>query len=435
LRARAVRAIIRHDDHDQVAAFLVVALDLSGRPDPCIRDLQQGGPLHPARPAVRLAEHDILLAAPERVAARRGRPPIPIPETRSMYTDIAERASPESAAQAGTPRAAREAVLTGDRPTGPLHLGHFAGSLRSRLALQERHDQTVLIADLQALTDRSGHAADVRSNVLEVALDYLAVGIDPARTTVALQSAIPELAELTMLYLNLVTVARLERNPTVRAEIALRGFDRDIPAGFLAYPVSQAADITAFRATVVPVGDDQLPMIEQTNEIVRRVAHLAGRPVLRECRALLSTTPRLPGIDGRKASKSLGNAIPLSASDDEIRSKVNAMFTDPGHVRASDPGQVDGNVVFAYLRAFDEDQEAVAELEARYRRGGLGDVTVKQRLVDVLRAIIAPIRERRADASRDTDALREMIADGSAAARFTASEVLRDVRAVFALGT
>jgi tryptophanyl-tRNA synthetase len=176
-------------------------------------------------------------------------------------------------------------------------------------------------------------------------------------------------------------------------------------------------------------------MIEQTNEIVRRVAHLAGRPVLRECRALLSTTPRLPGIDGRKASKSLGNAIPLSASDDEIRSKVNAMFTDPGHVRASDPGQVDGNVVFAYLRAFDEDQEAVAELEARYRRGGLGDVTVKQRLVDVLRAIIAPIRERRADASRDTDALREMIADGSAAARFTASEVLRDVRAVFALGT
>jgi tryptophanyl-tRNA synthetase len=352
-----------------------------------------------------------------------------------MYTDIAERASPESAAQAGTPRVAREAVLTGDRPTGPLHLGHFAGSLRSRLALQERHDQTVLIADLQALTDRSGHAADVRSNVLEVALDYLAVGIDPARTTVALQSAIPELAELTMLYLNLVTVARLERNPTVRAEIALRGFDRDIPAGFLAYPVSQAADITAFRATVVPVGDDQLPMIEQTNEIVRRVAHLAGRPVLRECRALLSTTPRLPGIDGRKASKSLGNAIPLSASDDEIRSKVNAMFTDPGHVRASDPGQVDGNVVFAYLRAFDEDQEAVAELEARYRRGGLGDVTVKQRLVDVLRAIIAPIRERRADASRDTDALREMIADGSAAARFTASEVLRDVRAVFALGT
>lgn len=339
-----------------------------------------------------------------------------------------------SARDAGAAPPPREAALTGDRPTGPLHLGHLAGSLRSRLLLQETHDQTILIADLQALTDQSGRAADVRANVLEVALDYLAVGIDPSRTTIALQSAIPELAELTVLYLNLVTVARLERNPTVGAEITLRNFTRDIPAGFLAYPVSQAADITAFRATVVPVGEDQLPMIEQTNEIVRRLAHLAGRPIVPECRALLSETPRLPGIDGRKASKSLGNAIPLSASDEEIRSKVNAMYTDPGHARASDPGRVEGNVVFAYLRAFDDDRGRVADLEAHYRRGGLGDAAVKRRLVEVLRAVIAPIRERRALAAANADAVLDMVRDGSAVARFSASDVLRDVRAVFALG-
>jgi tryptophanyl-tRNA synthetase len=192
----------------------------------------------------------------------------------------------------------RETILTGDRPTGPLHLGHYAGSLRSRVDLQRDHDQTILVADLQALTDNSGRAADVRRNVAEVVLDYLAVGIDPAVTTIALQSGIPELSELTMLYLNIVTVARLERNPTVRSEIVARQFERDIPAGFLCYPVSQAADITGVRATLVPVGDDQLPMIEQTNEIVRRLAFMAGRPVLPECRGLLSQTPRLPGIDG-----------------------------------------------------------------------------------------------------------------------------------------
>jgi tryptophanyl-tRNA synthetase len=205
---------------------------------------------------------------------------------------------PVSGAASGGPR---EVVLTGDRPTGPLHLGHFAGSLRTRLALQHEHDQTILIADLQALTDHAGRAADVRRHVRELALDYLAVGIGPAVTTIAVQSDIPELAELTVLYLNLVTVARLERNPTVRAEIAQRGFGRAIPAGFLVYPVSQAADITAVRATLVPVGDDQLPMVELTNEIVRRLAHLAGRSLLPACRALLSDTPRLPGVDGRKA--------------------------------------------------------------------------------------------------------------------------------------
>ena len=324
-------------------------------------------------------------------------------------------------------------MLTGDRPTGPLHLGHYAGSLRTRVALQKHHQQTLLIADLQALTDHADRATDVRRYVLDVALDYLAVGIDPEVTTVALQSAIPELAELTVLYLNLVTVARLERNPTVRNEVALRGFARDIPAGFLTYPVSQAADISGFRATLVPVGEDQLPMVEQTNEIVRRLAHLAEREVLPECRALLSTTPRLPGIDGRKAGKSLGNAIGLAASPDEIGAKVKAMFTDPGHVRVGDPGRVEGNVVFAYLRAFDPDPQAVADLEARYREGGLGDVALKRRLEDVLQELLAPIRARRAVFERDPGAVLSTIQRGSGSARGVVASVLADVRQVFHL--
>ena len=333
----------------------------------------------------------------------------------------------------GSETAGREAILTGDRPTGPLHLGHYAGSLRNRVRLQATHDQTVLIADLQALTDNVGHAAKVRRNVLEVALDYLAVGIDPSLSRIALQSGIPELAELTVLYLNLVTLARLERNPTVRAEIELRGFQRDIPAGFLCYPVSQAADITAVRATLVPVGDDQLPMIEQTNEIVRRLAHLAGRPVLAECRALLSDTPRMPGVDGRKASKSLGNAISLSASADEIRAAVRSMFTDPQHVRASDPGRVEGNVVFAYLDAFDSDVGAVEQLKAGYRKGGVGDVALKNRLEDVLQSLLAPIRERRSELARDPGAVMEIVRRGTEHARASAASVLAHVRTAFAL--
>lgn len=327
----------------------------------------------------------------------------------------------------------REVILTGDRPTGPLHLGHYAGSLRSRVTLQRVHDQTILVADLQALTDHSGRAADVRRNVTEIVLDYLAVGIDPDVTTIALQSGIPELSELTMLYMDLVTVARLERNPTVRAEVAARGFDRDIPAGFLSYPVSQAADITAVRATLVPVGDDQLPMIEQTNEIVRRLAFMAGRSVLPECRALLSATPRLPGIDGRKASKSAGNAIPLSATPDEIRRAVRAMFTDPGHLRAKDPGQVEGNVVFAHLRAFDPDTTEVAELEDRYRHGGLGDVAVKRRLEELLEAVIAPVRQRRLLLAREPSLAQAVLERGTARTRGTAATVLADVRSVFAI--
>lgn len=329
--------------------------------------------------------------------------------------------------------ASRERILTGDRPTGRLHLGHFVGSLRERVRLQHSHDQTVLIADLQALTDNAGRSADVRGNIVEVALDYLAVGIDPAVTTIALQSALPDLAELTVLYLNLVSVARLERNPTVRAEIELRGFARDIPAGFLAYPVSQAADITGFRATLVPVGNDQLPMIEQTNEIVRRIAHIAGRQIVPECRALLSHTPRLPGVDGRKASKSLGNAIPLAATRDEIRTLVRAMYTDPGHARASDPGTVEGNVVFAYLDAFDPDGEAVAELKAHYRRGGLGDMTLKRRLEEVLEELIAPIRDRREILASDPERVLDVVREGTERARNVTAGVLADVREAFSL--
>lgn len=332
------------------------------------------------------------------------------------------------------PPGSREIVLTGDRPTGPLHLGHYAGSLKSRLALQDAGvTQTLLIADLQALTDNSGSAARVADHVMEVALDYLAVGIDPARTSIAVQSGLPALAELTVLYLNLVTVARLERNPTVKVEIAQRRFERDIPAGFLAYPVSQAADITAFRATLVPVGEDQLPMLEQTNEIVRRVNQLAGRTLLTECRPLLSSTPRLPGIDGRKASKSLRNAIPLGATADELRALVHAMYTDPRHLRASDPGCVEGNVVFAYLDAFDPELTEVAELKARYRRGGLGDVALKRRLTDVLDAVIDPIRRRRAELMSDRVGIAAMLRDGTEQARSVTDAVRAAVRAVFNL--
>lgn len=331
-------------------------------------------------------------------------------------------------AAAPAPDGRREVVLTGDRPTGPLHLGHYVGSLRNRLSLQRLHSQTVLVADLQALTDNAARGRQIHSAIHEVMLDYLAVGLDPALTRFALQSQIPELAELTVLYLNLVTVARLERNPTVRAEIELRGFRRDLPAGFLVYPVSQAADITAFRATLVPVGDDQLPMIEQTNEIVRRLAHIAGRPVLPECRALLSDTPRLPGVDGRKASKSLGNAISLGASPDEISAAVRAMYTDPGHIRASDPGQVEGNVVFAYLDAFDPDREAVAGLKEHYRAGGLGDMVLKRRLDGVLQELLAPIRERRIALAADRAFVAELLEEGTTSARESAASVLQDVR-------
>jgi tryptophanyl-tRNA synthetase len=327
-----------------------------------------------------------------------------------------------------------DTVLTGDRPTGPLHLGHYAGSLANRLRLQRLCRQFVLIADLQALTDNAGDPGRVSRNVMEVALDYLAIGIDPARSHIALQSAMPELAELAMLYLNLVTVARLERNPTVRDEIRQRGFVRDLPAGFLCYPVSQAADITAVAATLVPVGADQAPMLEQTVEIVRAVNRLAGAAVLPEPRILLSATPRLPGLDGQgKMSKSAGNAIDLRADADTVRAAIRRMYTDPGHVRAEDPGRVEGHVVFAYLDAFDLDPAGVAALKQRYRAGGLGDMAVKRRLEEVLDALLAPIRARRAEFARAPDEVRAILRRGTEAARQQAALVLETVRGVFGL--
>ncbi len=327
----------------------------------------------------------------------------------------------------------RPTILTGDRTTGPLHIAHYAGSLANRLRYQDSHEQFLLLADAQALTDNAHDPEKVRRNVMEVALDYLAVGIDPGRTTICLQSHLPALAELSMLYLNFVTVARLERNPTIKDEIRVRGFGRDIPAGFLCYPAAQAADITGFRATVVPVGEDQAPLIEQTNEIVRRINATAGREVLPEAQAVIPKAGRLPGIDGRaKMSKSGGNAIPLSVSPDEIRKAVRAMFTDPNHLRVEDPGRVEGNVVFTYLDAFDGDQEGLEDLKAWYRRGGLGDSKIKARLEGILQELIAPIRERRAQLARDPGYILDVIRDGTDRARERTEATKRDV--VDALG-
>ena len=269
---------------------------------------------------------------------------------------------------------ASHTILTGDRPTGQLHLGHYIGSLRQRVALQDLYPQFVLIADLQGLTDNGSNPQKISHNIFEVMADYLAVGIDPAKTTICLQSALPALAELTMLYMNIVSVARVERNPTVKAEIAQKGFSRTLPTGFLVYPISQAADITAFKADRVPVGDDQLPMLEQTNEIVHKMNSLLPEPTLVPCQAMLSAVSRLPGIDGNaKMSKSLGNTLTLGASADDISKAVHAMYTDPNHLRVSDPGQIEGNVVFTYLDAFHPDTAQVAAMKEHYQRGGLGD--------------------------------------------------------------
>ncbi|MCA4447153.1 tryptophan--tRNA ligase [Acinetobacter baumannii] len=323
----------------------------------------------------------------------------------------------------------RPIILTGDRPTGQLHLGHFVGSLRSRVGLQDSHHQHLLLADAQALTDNADNPDKVRRNILEVALDYLAVGIDPTKTTICVQSCLPALNELTMLYLNFVTVARLERNPTIKSEIQMRGFERDIPAGFLCYPVAQAADITAFKATVVPVGEDQIPMIEQTNEIVRRVNRQIGQDLLPECKALLSNMARLPGFDGKaKMSKSLGNTIVLNASDKDIKKAVNAMYTDPNHLRIEDPGQVEGNIVFTYLDAFDPNKEEVEELKEHYRRGGLGDGTVKKRLEGVLKELITPIRERREELARDPDYIMDVLRQGTDKCRIITQQTLDEVK-------
>ncbi len=320
-------------------------------------------------------------------------------------------------------------VLTGDRPTGPLHLGHYVGSLANRLVLQETHEQFVMIADVQALTDNYENPEKVRENVLQVAYDYLAVGIDPAKTTIFVQSCIPQIADLTIFYLNLVTVNRLKRNPTVKAEIEQKGYQEHVTAGFLTYPVSQAADITIVKAQVVPVGDDQLPMIEQTNEIVRSFNRIYKTDVLVEAQALVPKIARLPGIDGQaKMSKSLGNAIYLSDPTDVIAKKVMSMYTDPQHLKVSDPGRVEGNTVFAYLDVFDPNEAEVAALKDHYTRGGLGDVILKKRLIDVLENFIGPIRQHRLDIEKNKDYVIDVLKEGNARTLAVAEQTMQQVR-------
>ena len=326
----------------------------------------------------------------------------------------------------------KKIILTGDRPTGKLHIGHYIGSLKNRVTLQESglYESFIMIADQQALTDNARNPEKIRSSLTEVALDYLAVGIDPSKSTIFIQSQIPELNELTMHYLNLVTLSRLERNPTVKQEIKQKNFENSIPAGFLIYPVSQAADITAFKATTVPVGEDQLPMIEQTREIVRSFNSIYGE-VLVEPEAVLpgSNEGRLPGTDGKaKMSKSIGNCIYLSDDADTIKKKVMSMYTDPNHIRVEDPGQVEGNTVFTYLDVFAKDKDAVEEMKEHYKRGGLGDMKVKKYLNEVMQAELEPIRNRRIEFAKDIDAVYDMLKAGSDKARAVAADTLREVR-------
>lgn len=321
----------------------------------------------------------------------------------------------------------KKRILTGDRPSGRLHLGHYVGSLQSRVKLQYEYDQYIMIADVQALTDNFENPKKITENVFEVAKDYLSVGIDPTQTTIFVQSQIPEIGELTVYYLNLVTVGRLERNPTVKSEIQQKGYNDSIPAGFLCYPVSQAADITIFQAELVPVGDDQVPMIEQTNEIVRRFNRIYDSECLKECNAILSNTPRLVGIDGKaKASKSLGNAISLSDTQEEIKQKIFQMFTDPAHLKISDPGQVEGNVVFTYLDIFHPDKEQVASLKAHYRRGGLGDMTIKNILNNSIQDLLKDIREKRGTIKQKD--VQEILYHGTAKASQRAKLTMEEVR-------
>ncbi len=325
----------------------------------------------------------------------------------------------------------QDIVLTGDRPTGPLHLGHYLGSLKNRLHYQDIYKQYVIIADVQALTDNYEHPHKVHDNVFEVACDYLAIGIDPAKTTIFIQSQIPEIADLTIYYLNLVTIARLRRNPTVKAEIDQKGYGDAIPAGFFMYPVSQAADITCVKATVVPVGEDQLPMIEQTNEIVRAFNRIYKKEVLPEVRAIVPEVARLVGTDGKsKMSKSLGNAIYLSDSADTVAQKVKGMYTDPNHLKVSDPGKVEGNTVFTYLDIFDPNKDEVAELKRHYQAGGLGDMVLKKRLSEILNAFIDPIRTRREKFHNDKSYVMDILKKGTEATREVTAKTLAEVHDV-----
>ena len=337
----------------------------------------------------------------------------------------------------------KKIILTGDRPTGRLHVGHYVGSFKRRVELQNSgaYDRIfIMIADAQALTDNAEHPEKVRQNIIEVVLDYLACGLDPAKSTLFIQSQIPELCELSFYYMNLVTVSRLQRNPTVKSEIQMRNFEASIPVGFFTYPISQAADITAFKATTVPVGEDQLPMLEQTREIVRKFNSVYGDTLV-EPDVLLPDNKaclRLPGIDGKaKMSKSLGNCIYLSDPEEEVRQKIMSMYTDPNHLKVSDPGQVEGNPVFTYLDAFCKDEyfaefssdyQNLDEMKDHYRRGGLGDVKVKRFLNQVMQAELAPIRTRRKEFEKDIPAVYDILKKGSETAREVAAQTLKEVR-------
>ena len=337
----------------------------------------------------------------------------------------------------------KKIILTGDRPTGKLHIGHYVGSLKRRVELQNsgQYDKTfVFIADAQALTDNIDNPEKVRQNVIEVALDYLACGLDPAKSTIFIQSQIPELCELSFYYMDLVTVSRLQRNPTVKTEIQMRNFETSIPVGFFTYPISQAADITAFKATTVPAGEDQEPMIEQAREIVRRFNYIYGETLV-EPEILLPTNAvclRLPGTDGKaKMSKSLGNCIYLSDPADVVEKKVKSMYTDPTHIKVTDPGKLEGNTVFTYLDAFSRpehferylpDYPNLDELKAHYTRGGLGDMKVKKFLAAIMQEELSPIRERRKEFEKDIPAVYEMLRKGCEVARETASATLDEVR-------
>ena len=333
-------------------------------------------------------------------------------------------------------------VLTGDRPTGRLHLGHFVGSIQNRLRLQDEYKQSYyMIADVQALTDNADNPEKVRTNVLEIALDNLACGLDPAKTTFFIQSQIPEIAELTIFFMNLVTMQRLGQNPTIKNEIREKGWNPDLasltgennnqkgtPAGFYCYPISQAADILTFKATVIPVGEDQKPMIEQTNEIAESFNRIYGETFDRVSH-IIGETGRLVGTDGNaKMSKSLGNTIYFTDTKEEIEAKVKNMYTDPNHIRVEDPGQVEGNIVFEYLTIFDPNQAEVEELKTQYRAGGLGDMVLKKRLTEVLEELIAPIRERREFLAKDPKKVMEILKNGTAHARVIAAETLKEVK-------
>lgn len=335
----------------------------------------------------------------------------------------------------------RKTILTGDRPTGKLHLGHYAGSLRNRVELQNsgKYDMYVFIADMQALTDNAKNPQKIRDNIIEVALDYLSVGLDPDKTCIFVQSQIPALSELTMYYMNLVSLARLKRNPTIKSEIKERGFGETIPVGFLTYPISQAADITAFDADLVPVGEDQAPILEQDIEIVRTFNSIYGE-TLKEPKQLTpeNVCKRLPGIDGKnKMSKSLGNCIYLSDTPEEVTKKVMTMYTDPNHIRVEDPGDTKNNPVFMYLEAFSTDEhfakylpefKNLEDLKNHYEQGGVGDVKIKKFLANVLNDVLAPIRERRAIYENNIEAVYKMLEEGSKKARAKSEEVLTRVR-------